>query len=223
MKTLMPEKIGKKETVLTPFEPLKSGKKRGQLIEAATRVFAQKGFNGATTKEIAQQAVMSEANIFRYFASKDALYAAVFEEKARALNITAALRKLRRLAAAGDDAAVFRELMMFILNHHRRNRDLMRMILFGTLEGNRTAGNFANRHLSALREFLTCYIDERQRAGVFRECSARAAVRALLAMPSQHAMMTELFGADNYEVPDAEAVETFAQTALDALRIERGR
>jgi AcrR family transcriptional regulator len=190
---------------------------RQKIIEAAARLFSLKGFTGATTKEIARSVEMSEANIFRHFVNKDALYAAVFNEKGKELNVGAALEKLRRLADSGDDRAVFRELMKSNLRHHRLNRDLIRIIMFGTLEGNETAKNFAGQQFQPVRDFLTGYIAERQKSGIFRDCNVQAMVRAILAMPVQHAMISELFCIDGYEVSDAEAIETFTQTALDAL------
>jgi AcrR family transcriptional regulator len=40
------------------------------ILHAAIKVFSQKGFNGATTKEIAQEAGVAEGTIFRYFSTK---------------------------------------------------------------------------------------------------------------------------------------------------------
>jgi TetR/AcrR family transcriptional regulator len=208
----------KTENTSTKIALSKPGKNsRQQIIEASARLFAQKGFSGATTREIARMTETSESNIFRHFANKDALYAAVFDEKGKELTVNATLGKLRRFAAEGDDRAVFHELMKSILSHHRHNRDLIRMIMFGTLEGNQIAKDFAGQLLQPVREFLTHYIAERQQTGVFRACNVRAMVRAILGMPSQHAMTTELLHIDSYEVSDIEAIETFTQTALDTL------
>jgi AcrR family transcriptional regulator len=41
-----------------------------KILEAAVEIFAQKGFNGTTTKEIAQRAGIAEGTIFRYFPKK---------------------------------------------------------------------------------------------------------------------------------------------------------
>ncbi len=41
-----------------------------KILESAVEIFAQKGFNGTTTKEIAQQAGVAEGTIFRYFPKK---------------------------------------------------------------------------------------------------------------------------------------------------------
>ncbi|RXL62837.1 TetR/AcrR family transcriptional regulator, partial [Citrobacter sp. AAK_AS5] len=50
-----------------------------QLLAAALQVFSRKGFKGATTREIAGAAGVTEAIIFQHFPSKEALYSAVLE------------------------------------------------------------------------------------------------------------------------------------------------
>ena len=47
-----------------------SGVTRRKILEAALRVFSRKGFNGATTSEIAREAGVAEGTIFRYFETK---------------------------------------------------------------------------------------------------------------------------------------------------------
>jgi len=51
----------------------KDGKRRA-LLEAATEVFAERGFEAAATKEIAQRAGCSESLIFRYFGDKQGIF-----------------------------------------------------------------------------------------------------------------------------------------------------
>lgn len=47
--------------------------RRTQILEAAARVFARKGFDRATITEIAQAAGLSEGSIYNYFRSKEEL------------------------------------------------------------------------------------------------------------------------------------------------------
>lgn len=44
--------------------------RRREILEGAARVFARKGYERATTREIAQEADVSEGTIYNYFASK---------------------------------------------------------------------------------------------------------------------------------------------------------
>ncbi len=44
-----------------------------RILQAATRVYAQHGWRGATTRRIADEAGVNEVTLFRHFGSKDAL------------------------------------------------------------------------------------------------------------------------------------------------------
>jgi len=48
-----------------------------KIVEAAIKIFSQKGYSGSTTKEIAKEAGVSEATIFRYFDTKKDLLLAL--------------------------------------------------------------------------------------------------------------------------------------------------
>lgn len=45
-------------------------RRKTQILEAAIKIFSEKGFEGSTTKEIARKARVSEGTIFRYFKTK---------------------------------------------------------------------------------------------------------------------------------------------------------
>lgn len=51
--------------------------RQAQILEAAETVFAAKGYHGATTREIAQAADVSEGTLYNYFASKRDLFVGV--------------------------------------------------------------------------------------------------------------------------------------------------
>ena len=53
-----------------------------QIMEAALRVFAEKGFAGATNKDIAKEAGITPGLIYHYFESKEALLKAIYEDRA---------------------------------------------------------------------------------------------------------------------------------------------
>jgi AcrR family transcriptional regulator len=51
-----------------------------QILSAAARLFAEKGFYRATTKEIAEAAEVSEGTLYNYFANKEALLTGILEQ-----------------------------------------------------------------------------------------------------------------------------------------------
>lgn len=49
-------------------------KTKERILTTALKLFSQKGYLGATTKEIAKEAKIAEVTLFRYFPSKEALF-----------------------------------------------------------------------------------------------------------------------------------------------------
>jgi AcrR family transcriptional regulator len=56
---------------------LTADKRRNAIVEAATKVFAEKGFHGTTTRELAKAAGVSEALLYKHFPSKESLFSAM--------------------------------------------------------------------------------------------------------------------------------------------------
>jgi len=51
--------------------------RRQQIMDAAKKVFASKGFGGATMENIAEEAEFSPATLYLYFKNKDELFASL--------------------------------------------------------------------------------------------------------------------------------------------------
>lgn len=90
-------------------------KSRALLLRAAAAHFARLGFDGASVDEISQDAGFAKGTLYNYFASKEALFAAVIEEACRravagyrAVPDGGSVRE-RLLALAEADLAVLRE------------------------------------------------------------------------------------------------------------------
>jgi AcrR family transcriptional regulator len=67
----------------TTFAPKDKEQRQLALIDAANAVFAERGFDNATTREIAERAGCAEGLIHRYFAGKRGLLLAILQHKGR--------------------------------------------------------------------------------------------------------------------------------------------
>jgi AcrR family transcriptional regulator len=56
---------------------LSADERREAILKAVRRVFADKGFHGTTTRELAEAAGVSEALLFKHFPTKEALFVAM--------------------------------------------------------------------------------------------------------------------------------------------------
>src|SRR3982751_2999385 len=95
--------------------------RRQQIVRIAMRLFSQRGFRGTTTREIAQAAGISEAMVFRHFATKEELYAAILDFKACAEGLGDPREVVADAVSRKDDRAVFETLARTALEHHERD------------------------------------------------------------------------------------------------------
>ncbi len=65
---------------------LHSDERREAIVLAVKQVFAEKGFEGTTTKELAKAAGVSEALIFKHFPNKESLYDAMCDACAKGID-----------------------------------------------------------------------------------------------------------------------------------------
>lgn len=196
---------------------MKGGERREQLIRIAISLFARKGFNGTTTKEIAAAAGVAEALIFRHFPNKQALYEAILKSTVEDCALPEYLEKMRGYADRRDDFGLFREVISRVLEFHRQNPEFQRLMLYSGLEGHDLAQTFREQLVRPLHEFLENYIRTRRDEGAFCDVDPPAAVFAMLAMPLHHALISNLTSCPVVRLSDDEAVEHFTRVAVNGL------
>ncbi|MBV9483769.1 MAG: TetR/AcrR family transcriptional regulator [Acidobacteria bacterium] len=176
---------------------LTAADRREQILMQATNLFARQGYKGTTTKEIALRAGITEALIFRHFASKEELYWAVIEAKIDANSPKERMRA--RLRVKGSDAAILGGLAEDILERRAKDQDLSRLLLYSALENHRLSQRFFRAFVSSYYGLLAEYIARRTREGVFRPVDPTLAARAFLGMIIYHSWVQELFGGKRYQ------------------------
>jgi TetR/AcrR family transcriptional regulator len=201
---------------------MRGDERREQLIRVAIGLFARKGFNGTTTKEIAAAAGVTEALIFRHFPNKDALYEAILQWKLEEAGAEAWYETMRGFIERRDDEGLIRSLIAAVFEHHRRGPEFQRLMLYSGLEGHDLAMRLRDHFVRPLHAFLEDYIALRQREGAFDTIDPAAAVFAILAMPLHHTLVTNLGGCTVLGLSDEEVVEQFSRIALNALRARGG-
>ncbi len=190
--------------------------RRGQIMQAAMRLFARQGFEGTTTREIAERAGMNEAIIFRHFPRKEDLYWAILENKCHLMEGEAGLKG--RLEN-GDDREVFRAIAEDILKSNTSDPSLSRLLLYSALENHRLSHRFFRTYVAEYYEVLARHIRKRIRAGAFRHVDPLLAARGFLGMVSYHFLIQELFGGKRYRRFNSRRVtDTLTDVWLEGMR-----
>ena len=175
-----------------------------QILAVATELFARQGFQGTTTRHIAERAKVNEAILFRHFPSKQELYWAVIEEKCRQRPATAVLAK--QLESAKDAHAAFVAVALGFLERNTADTSLMRLLFFSGLEEHKLSERFFETYASEFYEMLASYVRRRIKAGVFRPVDPLLAARSFLGMIVYHLQVQELFGGKRYQDFDIQKV-----------------
>lgn len=197
--------------------------RREQIVAAAVDLFSHRGFKGTTTKEIAKAVGVSEAMVFRHFATKDDLYAAILDAKA-CIDGTHMFpwegnEALLKAVAEKDDFGVFYNIALAAMDKHHEDVAFMRLLFYSALEEHELAERFFQDFIKQVYKFIGGYIEERQRDGEFRKMDPRIAVRSFIGMMIHHSLNNILWDKKRtlLDISNEEAARNFAEVLLNGI------
>ncbi len=161
-------------------------------MEAALDLFAEKGFRGTRTKEIANSVGISETLVFQHFISKEVLYQSVIEAYFGDHPIQP---EVEDKIEARDDSGFLYNVAMHFIKHSAKDPRIIRLALYRALE----EPNFkAASHLRDKKErlglygVLCDYIQKRIEEGAFNEVNTRVVGKLFLEALLMHVINKEL-------------------------------
>ena len=202
---------------------MKGDERREQILATAVNLFSRNGFRGTTTKEIARAAGVSEAMVFRHFATKEALYGAILDDKGCREGVGKFPWEnneiLRNAIAEKDDFTVFYQMALSALEKHQSSVPFLRLLFYSALEEHELAEQFFGDFIAKVYGFIGEYIRGRQEDGALRDIEPRVAVRAFLGMLIHHSLNNILWDKDRrlLNVSNEEAARNFAEILLRGI------
>jgi AcrR family transcriptional regulator len=196
--------------------------RRLQIMEAAKELFARQGFEGTTTRQIAQRARVNEAIIFRHFPGKEDLYWAIIDHQCEVAGWQQSLQ--RHLSSGASQREVFAGIAEEILIRRAKDGSLSRLLLFSALENQRRSQRFFQTHVVEYYELIAEYIRRRIEEGVFRAVNPLLAARGFVGMIVYHSQIQEIYGAKRYQDFDVKEVsETLTDIWLGGMETRNGQ
>lgn len=198
-------------------ERLSGRDRRSQIIDVALTLFAEKGFAGTRTKEIAEAAGISETLIFQHFQTKGGLIRASLATLFHAHPVSGELKNQLKIL---DDESFFLTIARHFIKHNREDPRIMKLALYSSLEG----GHFGEMTRvdetgPSMLTLITSYILKRIEDGAFAEINAEIAARlfveTIFMYLADQAMMVS-----GPELPfsDEEVVQTLVTIYLGGLK-----
>lgn len=191
--------------------------RREQIMQVAMGLFARQGFNGTTTRQIADAAGVNEAIIFRHFPSKEDLYWAIIEDRCRVGGRRKELTD--RFQSGASDQEIFASIAEDILRRNWDDPSIARLLFFTALENHRLSQRFFRTYIADRYETLAEFIRGRIEEGKFRRTDPLLAARGFLGMIVYHFLIQELFGGQRYQKFDVhEVAGTLADVWLQGMQ-----
>ncbi|MDX8035320.1 TetR/AcrR family transcriptional regulator [Lentzea sp. BCCO 10_0856] len=140
---------------------------RADILDVATREFADKGYTGARVDEIAERTSTTKRMIYYYFGGKEQLYIAVLEQAYLAIRALEAELDVEHLEP--EDA--IRRLAELTFDHHEAHPDFIRLV---SIENIHRAEHIARSEVLAglanpALDGLTQILERGRAAGRFRD------------------------------------------------------
>ncbi|HEU6444663.1 MAG TPA: TetR/AcrR family transcriptional regulator [Gaiellaceae bacterium] len=99
--------------------------RRRQILDAAVKVFARRGFHASRVGDIAEEAGVAYGLVYHYFTSKEELLETIFRD-----TWTQMLERVREVEASGvDSTEQVRRVTALLLRTWRRDPDLVRVLV----------------------------------------------------------------------------------------------
>jgi AcrR family transcriptional regulator len=202
-----------------------AGRTRSEILETATREFADRGYAGARVDEIADQMRTTKRMIYYYFGSKEQLFIAVLEHAYTAIRRAEQSVDVDHL----DPAAAIRRLAELTFDHHEANPDFIRLVSIENIHrAEHVAKSEAIANLGTPAIDLIARILERGRAtGVFVRDIDAVDLHALISsfcvfrVANRHTFAA-LFGRDLLEQDTRERYRAMlGDMVVDYLTVQR--
>lgn len=196
--------------------------RRDQILRVAVTLFSNHGFRGTTTKEIAHAAGVSEAMVFRHFATKEDLYAAILDHKACSGGSFDPAVMAAEAIKQKDDRRVFESLALGALNYHDEDPEFQRLLLHSALEKHKLAQMFLDGFVLKVYDFLGGYIRERQRDGALIDIDPAIVIRCFIGMVMHHSLNNNLWDPKHrlLDISNEAAAQHFTDILLNGIKNE---
>jgi AcrR family transcriptional regulator len=194
--------------------------RREAIITAAVRLFAEKGFRGTTTREIASAVGVSEPVLYNHFATKSDLYSAIIDRKSQE-----GKRKVEAVLLpsmeSNDDHAVLLEMARLVVAWYEDDPAYIRLLLYSALESHELATLSYERQAVTFFQMVAGYFRRRIDAGAFRPVDDLVAARAFIGMVAHYALGTTIFKCDLLKAPAEENIARMVDLFLTGICSEQ--
>jgi AcrR family transcriptional regulator len=170
------------------------GSTEGRILTTSASLFAQFGYNGVSTREIASAADVNEVTIYRHYPRKRDLYLAVLGAELQRVHLRGEL--LTRLAEAKNGRTALACTFELIATTLQQQPQLLRLLQYSSLELSDDLDPLLRKHLGELVEVVARYLEPWIQRGELRCSNAKTLVLTLIAIVLSRGPLRKVFLGD---------------------------
>jgi len=187
--------------------------RREAILDAAIRLFADRGFRGVTTRELAAEVGVTEPVLYQHFPSKRDLYTAIIEHKMTQSG--ARHCDLKSLCAEDcSDHEYFSRLARLIIAWHEDDPTFIRLLLQSGLEGHELRVIFHERMSGDFMGFVSGSLATRMASGTLRQLDPNIVAYTFCAPMANYCMDRILFSP---KIPAGDVVPDIVDIFINGL------
>ncbi|PJI08731.1 MULTISPECIES: TetR/AcrR family transcriptional regulator [Clostridium] len=132
------------------------------IMEAAIKIFSEKGYNAATTSEISKEAGIAEGTLFRYFKNKKALLAKIIMFSSKVIGKSIITDRLNKIIEKNKDKDIKEILKLIILDRIdllEKNKKIFKIVVTEIQYQEDLKEAFVNNIIFAVKDMAYGYIE----------------------------------------------------------------
>lgn len=161
------------------------GNREEEILEAAVKIFSDKGYSAATTSEIAKEAGVAEGTIFRYFKTKKDILTKVMVKMVTVMGEKIMSKRLTEIFENNKHLNE-REMLKYLLKDRLaialKYFDMVKVVLTEIQYHEDLKEAFVNNIIIKGKDLLSLYFKEGVEKGIFKDLDINITIRSLLGM-----------------------------------------
>ena len=162
---------------LSPSVPPAETETRDRILKAALRLFAKAGYDGTTTRELAETAGVAEGTLFRYFPNKKAILVEVATQGWIEI-LTDLLTELSEMGSYKAVAQVMRRRML----HLHKNADMLRVCFMEAQFHPDLRDRIQAEVIDKMTDVAEVFFQSAMDQGIYRRMNPKTVARVFLGM-----------------------------------------
>jgi len=195
----------------TPHEVkhrMSGDERRAQIVSTAFDLFAQNGFRGTTTRELAHAVGVSEPVLYQHFPNKKELYTAIVQHMIE-VGSAEFCGRMEAVLNEADERASLQRLGELVMAWYLDDPRMIRLLLFSALEGHELAEIWHTQVVTAFFAPFEAKLARLADVGRLKKMEPTVLMRSFVGMVAHYSLITILFKHRQFDLDRKATVARF--------------